>query len=132
LEAISGWADNFSDDKWSFPRGRELVHAIGLLDAPEDEVTNIEECFLNIAVVISSKLLVVVGLPHDSSKPLLFKAIEVDTTGLLCFFFFVELYAWSSEGDVGRQYGFRSIDQKEGQKSCGGADLSPLPLNHVW
>jgi hypothetical protein len=42
LEAINGWADNFDDDEGSFPRGGELVHVIGLLDAPEDEVANIE------------------------------------------------------------------------------------------
>jgi hypothetical protein len=114
LEAISGWADNFSDDEGSFQRGRELVHVVGLLDAPEDEVANVEGSFLNVAVVISSKLLVVTGLSHDSSKPLLFKAVEVDTTGFLDFSFFVELYVWSFEGDVGRQYGFRFVDQKEG------------------
>jgi hypothetical protein len=51
LEALSGWADNFGDDEGSFPRGREFVHAVGLLDAPEDEVTNIEGSFLNVAVV---------------------------------------------------------------------------------
>jgi hypothetical protein len=52
--------------------------------------------------VVSSKLLVVTGLSHDSGKPLLFKVVEVDATGLLGFTFFVELYAWSSEGDINR------------------------------
>jgi hypothetical protein len=115
LEVISGWADNFSDDEGSFPRGRELVHGIGLLDTPEDEVANIDGSLLNVAVVISSKLLIVTRLSHDSSKPLLFKVVEVDTTGSPDFSFFVKLYAWSSKGDVGRQYGFRSIDQKKGK-----------------
>jgi hypothetical protein len=101
LEAISGWADNFGDDEGSFPRGRMLVHAIGLLDAPEDEVADVERSFLNVAIVVASKLLVVTGLSHDSSKPLLFKAVEVDTTGLLGFSFVVELYAWCSKGDIG-------------------------------
>jgi hypothetical protein len=102
LEAISGWANNFGDNEGSFPRGRELVHAVGLLDVSEDEVANVEGSFLNVVVMLSSKLLVVTGLSHDSSKPLLFKAVEVDATGLLGFSFFVELYAWSFEGDVGR------------------------------
>jgi hypothetical protein len=66
-----------------------------------------------LAVVISSKLLIVTSLSHDSSKPRLFKAVEVDTMGLLGFFFFVELYEWSSKGDIGRKYGFRSVVQKE-------------------
>jgi hypothetical protein len=114
LEAISGRHDNFSDDEGSFPRGRELVHVVGLLDTPEDEVANVEGSFLNVAVMISSKLLLVTSLSHNNSKPLFFKAVEVDTTGMLGFSFFVKLYAWSSEGDVGRQYGFQFVDQKEG------------------
>jgi hypothetical protein len=47
--------------------GRELVHAVGLLDAFEDEVTNIEGSFPNIAIMITTKLLVVTSLSHDSS-----------------------------------------------------------------
>jgi hypothetical protein len=101
LEAISGWADNFGDDEGSLPRGRELVHAISLLDAPEDEVTNVEGSFVYVAVVIASKLLVVAGLSHDSSEPLFFKAVEVGAACLLGFSFLVELDAWSSKGDVG-------------------------------
>jgi hypothetical protein len=34
LEAICAWVDDFDDDEGSFPGGGELVHAIGLLDAP--------------------------------------------------------------------------------------------------
>jgi hypothetical protein len=102
LEAIIGWADNFGDNERSFPRGREIVHVVGLLDAPEDEVANVEGSFLNVAVVVASKLLVMTSLPHDSSKTLLFKAVEVDAMGLLGFSFLEELHAWSSEGDVGR------------------------------
>jgi hypothetical protein len=49
LEVICGWADDFSDDERSFPGGRELVHAVGLLDAPEDEVADVEGSFLNVA-----------------------------------------------------------------------------------
>jgi hypothetical protein len=101
LEAISGWADNFCDDEGSFPRGGEIVHAIGLLDAPEDEVTNIEGSFLNVAVMIASKLLVVTVLSHDSSEPLLFEAVEVDAACWVGLSFHVELDAWSSKGDVG-------------------------------
>jgi hypothetical protein len=100
LEAISGWADKFGDDEGSFPRAREIVHAVGLLDALEDEVANVEGSFFNVAVVVASKLLIVTSLSHDGSKPLFFKAVEVDVTCLLGLSFLVELYAWSSEGDV--------------------------------
>jgi hypothetical protein len=93
--------DDFDDDEGSFPRGRELMHAVGLLDAPKDKVANIEGCLLDLAIVISSKLLVMTSLSHDGSKPMLFKAVEVNTTCLLGFSFLIELDAWSSKGDVG-------------------------------
>jgi hypothetical protein len=101
LEAIYGWTDDFGDYERSFPGGRELMHAIGVLDAPEDEVTNIEGNFPNVAIVIPSELLVVMSLSHDDNKPLLFEAIEFDSTCLLDFSFLVELDAWGSKGDVG-------------------------------
>jgi hypothetical protein len=78
------------------------VHAVGLLDAPKDEVANVKGSFLDVAVVISSKLLVVTGLSHDSSKSLFFEAVEVDAACLLGLSFLVELDAWSSEGNIGR------------------------------
>jgi hypothetical protein len=101
------------------------MHAVNLLDAPEDEVANIEGSFPNIAIVIASELLVVMSLSDDGGKPLLFKAIEVDPTCLHGFSLFVELDAWSSESNIGGKYGFQSIDQKEGREARGGADLGP-------
>jgi hypothetical protein len=101
------------------------MHAIGLLDAPKDEVANIEGGFHNVAIVISLDLLVVTSLSHDGSKPLFSKAVGVDSTCLLGFSFLIELDVWSSKGDIGGLYGFRSVDLKEGPKACGGADLAP-------
>jgi hypothetical protein len=89
---VSGWVDNFGNDEGSLPRGRELVHAIGLLVAPEDEVANIKESFLEVAIMIASKLLIVTGLSHDSSKSLFFKAIEVDATCLFGLSLLVEYW----------------------------------------
>jgi hypothetical protein len=102
LKEISGWADNFSNDERSLPRGRELVHAVGLLYASEDEVANVKGGFLDVAVVISSKLLIMMGLSHDCNKSLFFEAIKVDAAFLLGLSFLVELDAWISKGDVGR------------------------------
>jgi hypothetical protein len=34
--------------------GRELVHVVGLLDASEDEVPNIEGSFPNVAIMIAT------------------------------------------------------------------------------
>jgi hypothetical protein len=100
LEAICGWADDFGDDERSFPGGKELMHVVGLLDAPKDEAANVEGSFLNAVIVIASKLLIVTSLYHDSSKPLLFEAVEVDAACLLGISFLVELDAWSSTSDV--------------------------------
>jgi hypothetical protein len=101
LEAICGWANYFGDDEGSFPGGRELVHAVGLLDAPEDEVANVEGSFPNIAIVVPTKLLIVTSLSHEGSKPLFFKAIKVNAMCLISFSLLVELNVWSSKGDVG-------------------------------
>jgi hypothetical protein len=78
------------------------VHAIGLLDAPEDEVANVKGGFLDVAVVIASKLLIVTGLSHDGSKSLFFEAVEVYTLCLFGLSFLVELESWSSKGNIGR------------------------------
>jgi hypothetical protein len=46
------------------------------------------------------------SLSHDSGESLFFETVEVDTTCLLGLSLLVELNPWSSEGDVGRKYGF--------------------------
>jgi hypothetical protein len=102
LKAIGRRADDFSDNERSLPRGRELVHTVGLLDATEGEVANVEGGFLNVVLVISSKLLVMTGLSHDGSESLFFEAIEVDTACLLGLSFLIELDVWSSKGDAGK------------------------------
>jgi hypothetical protein len=93
LEAICRRANDLDDDKGSLPRSRELVHAVGLLDAPKDEVANVEGSFLNVAIMIASELLVVTSLSHDGCEPLFFEAVEVDATCLLSLSFLVELDA---------------------------------------
>jgi hypothetical protein len=54
LESIRGQADNFRDDEGSLPRGRELVHAVGLLDASEDEDADVKRSFFNIAIMVTT------------------------------------------------------------------------------
>jgi hypothetical protein len=78
------------------------MHVVGLLDAPEDKVANVEGSFINIAIMIATKWLVVTSLSHDDNKSLFFEAIKVDVACLLSLSFLVELDAWSSKGDVGR------------------------------
>jgi hypothetical protein len=54
------------------------VHVVGLLDASKDEVANIEGSFLNVAIMVASKLLVETSLSHDSGESLFFEPIEVE------------------------------------------------------
>jgi hypothetical protein len=54
LKPIGRWADYFRDDEGSLPWGRELVHAVSLLNAFEDEVANIEGGLLNIGIVVAT------------------------------------------------------------------------------
>jgi hypothetical protein len=102
LETIRGGADDFGDDEGSLPRGRELVHVVGFLDTPKNEVANVEGSFPSVAIVVASELLVVTSLSHNGSESLFFEAVEVDVTCLLGLSFLVELDVWSSEGHVGR------------------------------
>jgi hypothetical protein len=76
------------------------MHSVGLLNAPEDEVTNVEGSFPDVAIMTTSKLFVMTSLSHDSSKPLLFEVVEVDAACLFSLSFLVELDVWSSKGDV--------------------------------
>jgi hypothetical protein len=54
LESICRRADNFREDEGSLLRGRELVHAVGLLDASKDEVANVKGSFFNIAIMVTT------------------------------------------------------------------------------
>jgi hypothetical protein len=78
------------------------MHFVSLLDAPEDEVANVEGSFLNIAIMVAMKLLVLMSLSHDGGESLFFEAVKVDVACLFGLSFLVELDPWSSEGDVGR------------------------------
>jgi hypothetical protein len=51
--------------------------------------------------MVPTELLVVTSLSHNSYHYLLLEAVEVDTASLLGFSLLVELYAWSSESDIG-------------------------------
>jgi hypothetical protein len=83
-----------------------FMHVVSLLDAPQDEVTNVEGNFLNVVIMVSTELLVVTSLSHDGSKSLFFDAVEVDAACLFGHCFLAELDPWSSEGGVSRLYNF--------------------------
>jgi hypothetical protein len=54
LKSIGRRADYFRDDEGSLPGGRELAHAVSLLDASEDEVSNVEGGLLNFVIVVAT------------------------------------------------------------------------------
>jgi hypothetical protein len=54
LKPIGRWANYFCDDAGSLPWCRELVHAVSLLNASEDEVANVKGGPLNIAIVVAT------------------------------------------------------------------------------
>jgi hypothetical protein len=102
LESICGRADDFGDDERSFPGGREFVHAVGLLDVPKDEVANIEGSFLNVVIIVATKMLVMTSLSHNGGESLFFEVVKVDAACLFGLSFLIELDPWSFEGDVSR------------------------------
>jgi hypothetical protein len=54
LEAVRRWADNFHHDEGTFPRGGELVHSLGGLDAMQDQVSHVEEPLSHVVVVVAA------------------------------------------------------------------------------
>jgi hypothetical protein len=102
LESICRWTNDFGDDERPRPRGREFMHAVGLLDVPEDEVANVEGSFLNVVIMVATKLLVVTSLSHDGDEYLFFEDVKVDAACLFGLSFLVELDPWFFKADVGR------------------------------
>jgi hypothetical protein len=54
LKPIGRRANYFHDVEGSLPWGRELVHAVSLLDASEYEVADVEKGLLNIVIVVAT------------------------------------------------------------------------------
>jgi hypothetical protein len=54
LKPIGRQANYFRDDEGYLPWGRELVHAVSLLDASKDEVAKVEGGLFNIAIVVAT------------------------------------------------------------------------------
>jgi hypothetical protein len=53
LEAVGRRTDNFHRDEGTFPRGGELVHSLGGLDATQNQVSHIEGPLFQVAVVVA-------------------------------------------------------------------------------
>ena len=51
----------------AFPHGRELVETFPGEDSPEDKVTRLEGAWANVAAVVASQILLVLGRPESST-----------------------------------------------------------------
>jgi hypothetical protein len=54
LEAVGRQTDDLHHDEGTFPRGGELVHSLGGLDAMQDQVSHVEGPPSHIAVVVAA------------------------------------------------------------------------------
>jgi hypothetical protein len=57
LEAVGARPSHLCDGEGTFPGGAELVKSFRVLDTTEDEITNIEGAFLDVAIVVVSDTL---------------------------------------------------------------------------
>jgi hypothetical protein len=101
LEAVGRWADHFHYDKGTVPRGGELVHSLGALDAAQDQVSYVKGSLPFVAVVIASQLLLIPRVLHQSGDAVLLDAVKVYLARLFCRSFFVVLEAQGTEGYIG-------------------------------
>jgi hypothetical protein len=54
LEAVGRRADDFHHDEGTFPRGGELMHSLGGLDATQDQVSHVEGPLSYVVVVVAT------------------------------------------------------------------------------
>jgi hypothetical protein len=58
-EVVSPIAQHPDDNEWSLPRRGQLVHAFGVLDQPEYEVSFVKRERMDFSAMVSSQLLLV-------------------------------------------------------------------------
>jgi hypothetical protein len=57
LEAVGARPGHLCDGERTFPGGAELVKSFHVLDTAEDEISNVEGAFLDVAIVVASDTL---------------------------------------------------------------------------
>jgi hypothetical protein len=57
LEAVGAWSGHLCNCEGTFPWRAELVQSFCVLDAAEDEITNDEGAFLDVAIMVASDTL---------------------------------------------------------------------------
>jgi hypothetical protein len=54
LKAVGRWTDNLHHDEGTFPRRKELVHSLGVLDATQGKISHVERLFAHITVMVAT------------------------------------------------------------------------------
>jgi hypothetical protein len=57
LETVGAWSGHLCNREGTFPWRAELVQSFCVLDAAEDEITNVEGVFLDVAIMVASNTL---------------------------------------------------------------------------
>jgi hypothetical protein len=57
LEAVGARSGHLCNCEGTFPRRVELVKSLCVLDTAEDEITNVEGAFLDVAIMVASDTL---------------------------------------------------------------------------
>jgi hypothetical protein len=113
-EVVYPIAQHPADDKRSLPRRGQLVHAFGVLDQPEHEVSFVEFKRTNLPPVIAPQLLLVERCSRQGQFSSLLEEVDAVFAGFFGFLFSVLNHSWRIKFDVSGQHNFYSIDQKEG------------------
>jgi hypothetical protein len=80
-EVVRPITQHTANDKWSLPRRRQFVHAFGVLDQPEHEVSFMEFERTNLTAVIASQLLLVERCSGQSQFSCLLEEVDVVFAG---------------------------------------------------
>jgi hypothetical protein len=109
-EVVGIIAEHTADSEWPLPRWGQLVHALLVLDEPEDKVAFLKGATADVVTVLAPEALLVYGCPGESEFSVLVEEVDSVLTGELIFFLRVIHDAWRVVVDVYRYDGFRSVD----------------------
>jgi hypothetical protein len=76
------------------------VKSFLVLDAAEDEITNVEEAFLDVVIMVASDTLKVPSLLDEDDTASLFESVDINSPAIFRYAFVVLLYCWRIPHDV--------------------------------
>jgi hypothetical protein len=78
----------------------------------EDEITNTEGAFLDVAIMVASDTLKVPCSLDEGGAASFFKSIDINSSAIFRYALVVLLYFWRIPHDVGRENCFGAVDQE--------------------